>query len=230
MANKAKQSVYVKVAGLTYIVIILLGIFSVNIVESSLIVPGNDAATFRNIVEHKFLFRIGVTGEVLMYLLVILLSSSLFIILRTVDKNLAMLALLMRVAEAIIGAATVVLSGLVPLHLITIDRVFPSEQIHTLLRLFLDIRGSGLDIVLMFIGVGGSVFCYLFYKSNYVPKFLACWGIFTYLSMLFLSFASLISPDISETFKMVFYIPGGLFELIFGFWLLLKGINVKNSN
>ncbi|MEJ2507295.1 MAG: DUF4386 domain-containing protein, partial [Ignavibacteriaceae bacterium] len=110
------------------------------------------------------------------------------------------------------------------------DKVFPSEQIHTLLRLFLDIRGSGLDIVLMFIGVGGSVFCYLFYKSNYVPKFLACWGIFTYLSMLFLSFASLISPDISETFKMVFYIPGGLFELIFGFWLLLKGINVKNSN
>ena len=229
MANKAKQSVYVKVAGLTYIIIILLGIFSVNVIESNLIVPGNNAATFRNIVEHKFLFRIGVTGEVLMYLLVILLSSSLFIILKTVDKNLAMLALLMRVAEAIIGAATVVLSGLVPLHLITIDKVFPSKQIHTLLRLFLDIRGSGLDIVLMFIGVGGSVFCYLFYKSNYVPKFLACWGIFTYLSMLFLSFASLISPDISETFKMVFYIPGGLFELIFGFWLLLKGINVKNS-
>ena len=230
MANKAKQSVYVKIAGLTYIIIILLGIFSVNIIESSLIVPGNDAATFRNIVEHKFLFRIGVASETLMYLLVILLSSSLFIILRTVDKNLAMLALLMRVAEAIIGAATVVLSGLVPLHLITIDRVFSSEQIHTLLRLFLDIRGSGLDIVLMFIGVGGSIFCYLFYKSNYVPKFLAGWGIFTYLSMLFLSFASLISPDISETFKMVFYIPGGLFELIFGFWLLFKGINVKNSN
>ena len=230
MANKAKQSVYVKVAGLTYIVIILLGIFSVNVIESNLIVPGNNAATYRNIVEHKFMFRIGVTGEVLMYLLVILLSSSLFIILRTVDKNLAMLALLMRVAEAIIGAATVVLIGLIPLHLITIDKVFPSKQIHTLLRLFLDIRGSGLDIVLMFIGVGGSVFCYLFYKSNYVPKFLACWGIFTYLSMLFLSFASLISSDISETFKMVFYIPGGLFELIFGFWLLFKGINVKNSN
>jgi len=229
MVNKVKQSVYVKVAGLTYIVIILLGIFSANVIESGLIVPGNDAATFRNIVEHKFLFRIGVASEVLMYFLVILLSSSLFIILKTVDKNLAMLALLMRVAEAIMGAATVVLSGLVPLHLITIDRVFPSEQIHTLLRLFLDIRGSGLDIVLMFIGVGGSIFCYLFYKSNYVPKFLACWGIFTYLSMLFLSFASLISPDISETFKMVFYIPGGLFELIFGFWLLLKGINVKNS-
>jgi len=229
MVNKVKQSVYVKVAGLTYIVIILLGIFSANVIESGLIVPGNDAATFRNIVEHKFLFRIGVASEVLMYFLVILLSSSLFIILKTVDKNLAMLALLMRVAEAIMGAATVVLSGLVPLHLITIDRVFPSEQIHTLLRLFLDIRGSGLDIVLMFIGVGGSIFCYLFYKSNYVPKFLACWGIFTYLSMLFLSFASLISPDISETFKMVFYIPGGLFELIFGFWLLFKGINVKNS-
>jgi hypothetical protein len=81
----------------------------------------------------------------------------------------------------------------------------------------------------MFIGVGGSIFCYLFYKSNYVPKFLAGWGIFTYLTMLLLSFTSLLLPDIPETIKMIFYVPGGLFELIFGFWLLLKGIIVKHG-
>lgn len=227
MVIEAKQTAYTRVAGLTYIIVILLGVFSVNVIESSLIVPGNDASTYKNISENEFLFRIGIASEVLMYLLVILLSASLYIILKTVDKNLALLALLFRVTEAIIGAATIVLSGLIPALLLHVDRAFTPEQVHTLVKLFLDIRGSGLDIVLMFIGVGGSIFSYLFYISNYVPKFLAGWGIFTYLTMLLLSFTSLLLPNIPETFKMVFYAPGGLFELIFGFWLLFKGLNVK---
>ena len=229
MVTDIKQNTYARIAGLTYIIVIILGVFSVNVIESSLIVPGNDSTTYRNISENEFLFRIAVASEVVMYLLVILLSSALFIVLKTVDKNLALIALLLRVAEAVIGAATIVLSGLIPALLINIDRVFSPEQVYTLVRLFLDIRESGLDIVLMFIGIGGSIFCYLFYKSNYVPKFLAGWGIFTYLTMLLLSFTSLLLPNIPETIKMIFYAPGGLFELIFGFWLFLKGINVKQG-
>jgi hypothetical protein len=29
---------------------------------------------------------------------------------------------------------------------------------------------------------------------------------------------------------MAFYAPGGLFEIIIGLWLLIKGINVKQWN
>jgi hypothetical protein len=47
--------------------------------------------------------------------------------------------------------------------------------------------------------------------------------------MLLLSFTSLLLPNIPETIKISLYAPGGLFELIFGFWLLLKGINLKNG-
>jgi len=204
-----------------------LGVFSVNFIASSLIVPDDIAATHKNISENEFLFRISVTSETVMYLLVILLSLSLYVILKTVDKNLALLALLWRTGEAIIGAATLVVSVLIPLTLIKNEIDFSPEQVQTLLKLFLDARYSGLDIVLMFIGVGGTIFCYLFYKSNYVPRFLAGWGIITYLSMLLLSFISLLSPDIPETYKIIFYVPGGLFELIFGFWLLLKGVKLN---
>lgn len=225
--TEIKLNTYARVAGLAYIIVILLGVLSVSLVESSLIIPDNGAATYANISGNEALFRISVLCETFMYLLVILLSLSLYVVLKTVDNNLALLALLWRVAEAIIGSATVIISGLIPLAMINTKTAFSPEQVQNLLALFLDIRISGLDIVLMFIGVGGTIFCYLFFKSKYVPRFLAGWGILTYLTMLLLSFLSLLLPNLPETIKMVFYVPGGLFELIFGFWLLIKGVELN---
>jgi hypothetical protein len=103
--------VYSRVAGLAYIVIILIGIFSVSFIDSNIVAPGNDAATVKNIMANELRFRISVASEILMYALVILLSLALYIILKTVNKNLAFLALLWRLGEAIIGGGVTVLTG-----------------------------------------------------------------------------------------------------------------------
>jgi len=218
--------VYARVAGLAYVVTILLGILSVSFIESNLIVPVDDAATLNNIMANEFLFRISIVGEIMMFALVILLSMSLYVILKTVDRNLALLALLWRLAEAIVGAGITVLSGLVPLLLINDKAAYEPEQLAALVGLFLGTRSAGLDFVLIFIGLGGTIFCYLFFKSRYVPRFLAGWGIFTYVTMLVVSFASILF-NVQEETKMLFYAPGGLFEIIFGLWLLIKGVNVR---
>ena len=220
--------VYARVAGLAYLITIMLGIFSVNFVESNLIVPGNNAETVKNILANGFLFRIGIATEILMYVLVILLSFSLYVVLKTVNKNLALLALLWRLAEAIIGGATTVISGLIPLLLLNSKTGFESEQLHSLIGMFLNVRGMGLDVVLIFIGMGGTVFCYLFYRSKYVPKILAIWGMLTYITMLIISFTSILVPNLPEVTKIVFYAPGGIFEIVFGLWLLIKGINIEH--
>ena len=162
-----------------------------------------------------------------MYALVVLLSWALYVILKTVNKNLALLALLWRLAEAIIGCGVTVLSGLIPLLILSGDAAFEAEQSQGLVGLFLDVRSAGLDVVLIFIGMGGTLFCYLFFKSKYVPGILAAWGMLTYLTMLILSFLSILLPNLPEAIKMTFYAPGGLFEIIFGLWLLIKGINVE---
>lgn len=106
--------VYARVAGLAYIVIILLGIFSVNYIDTNIIVQGNDTATVNNISGNELRFRISVLSELVMYILVVLLSLALYVILKSVNKNLALLALLWRFGEAIIRASIVVLSGLIP--------------------------------------------------------------------------------------------------------------------
>jgi len=218
--------IYARVAGLAYLITIMLGIFSANFVYSKLVVPGNVSETVNNILENESLFRVGLASEILMFVLVVLLAMSLYVILKTVDKNLALLALLWRAGEAIIGAGVTVISGSIPLLLLNGESMLEAKELHALVGMFLEVRNAGLDIVLIFIGMGGTIFFYLFYKSNYIPRILSAWGMLTYLSMLILSFASVLFYIPAAT-KLAIYAPGGLFEILIGFWLLFKGVNIE---
>lgn len=221
-----EAAAYARVAGFSYLATMLLGLFSVNLVASMLVVPGDNSATISNIQAHEKLFRVGVASEVVMYALVILLAFSLYVVLKPVNRNLALLALLWRLAEAIVGSTLTVASGILPLLLLESNVATGITQLHALVAALLGVRGAGLDVVLLLIGLGGTIFCYLFWISRYIPRLLALWGIFTYLTMLLLSLVSLLTP-VDESTKMLFYAPGGLFELILGGWLLLKGVDVK---
>ena len=216
-----------RVAGLAYVLIIVLAILKVNFLESNLIVSGNDASTTNNIMANELLFRIGVVSEIIMFLLVVILSLALYVILKTVNKNLALSALFLRFGEAIIGGLVTLLSGLIPLLLLDGETTFETEQLQALVGLFLDVRIAGLNIVMIFMGPGGIIFCYLFLKSKYVPGILAVWGIITYSTILILSFVNILFPNIPEMISIILYTPGALFELLFGFWLIFKGVNIQ---
>ena len=221
--------IYARVAGLAYVVVIMLGIFSVSYIDSNILVPGNDAATVDNIMNNELRFRISIASEIILYALVVLLSHALYVILKTFNRNLALLALLWRIGEAIIGVGVTVLTGLIPLLLLNSEAAFEQDQLQALVGLFLQLRSAGLDVVLIFIGMGGTVFCYLFFVSKYIPRILAVWGMITYLSMLILALVSIHLPNLSESAKMIFYAPGALFEIIIGLWLLIKGVNVEKK-
>lgn len=232
MTNRTAEAsplIYARVAGFLYMLIIIIGVLNGIFIDSKLIVSGNDAATANNILANDLLFRTGIASILILYASVVVLSWALYIILKKVNKNLALLAMLLRSAEAVLGGATVLISFIV-LGLLNgngYSTVFETEQLQALIGLFLNVRTAGLDIVLIFVGLGGTVFCYLFFKSKYIPRILAAWGIFTYLSMLILAFISILLPNHPEMIEIVLYAQGGFFELIIGFWLLIKGVNVQ---
>ena len=227
---ETSQLIAARVAGLAYLLIIILGLLKGIFWESSLIVSGNDAATVNNIIANELQFRLVVASELILYVLVVLLSLALYIVLKPVNKNLALAALFFRFGEAIIGVVITVLSGLIPLLLLNRQAVFETEQLQALVGLFLNLRTAGLDIVLLFIGLGGTIFCYLFFQSKYVPRILASWGIFTYLSMLILAFLNILLPNRPAMIEIVLFALGALFEVIFGFWLWFKGVNVQQRD
>jgi hypothetical protein len=203
----------------------------VGFIDGKLIVTGNNAATVNNIMENELLFRIRNASELILYTFVVVLSFALYVILKKVNKNLALLALILRLVEGILGVVTVLISFTI-LSLLNgkgSSAVFETEQLPALVGLFINVSAVGLDIVLIFVGLGGAIFCYLFFKSRYIPGILAAWGILTYLSMLILASVSILSSNLPESIRLIFYVPGGLFEIIIGLWLFLKGINVEKK-
>jgi hypothetical protein len=77
-----------RISGVTYVAVILLGVCSVNIIKSHLISPDNISDTIQNIKANETLFRTGIISELVMYVLVIVLSISLYVLLKNIDHNL----------------------------------------------------------------------------------------------------------------------------------------------
>jgi len=226
----AKESprAYARAAGVAYLVIAIVALLYGFLVESKLIVLGNDAVTASNILANESLFRVGIVLVLVIYVSVVVASWALYVILRTVHQHLALLALLLRSAEAVVGATTVLISFAVfyVLEGRGGSSALDAEQLQALAGSLLDVRTAGLDIVLVFIGLGATIFCVLLFKSKYIPRWLAAWGIFTYASMLVLGLVSILFPNHPLMLAHVLYGAGELFELAFGFWLVFKGIDL----
>jgi len=218
------QHTAAKVAGFLYLFIIISSFLTGGLVDSSLIVPGDAATTANNIMANELLFRIGIASGLIVGASIVVLALALYVILKPVNKNLALLALLWRLAEAILGVVTVLI-GFIVLLLLDVT-VFTTEQLQALVGLFLNVRTAGIFIVTVFVSLGTIVFSYLFLKSRYIPRILAAWGIFSFLLALIYSFANILFLPVAMI-EFVFLIPGALFELIIGFWLLIKGVNVE---
>ena len=177
---------------------------------------------------NEMLFRIGTASVLVLYMCVAALAWALYVLLRTVNRNLALLALLFRSAEAVLGAATLLIDFtlLALLKNGAVPHVLGTDQPLALAASLLEVRTASLDVVLAFVGAGGTLFCYLFLTSRSVPRMLAGWGILTYLSMLFLAFLSILIPAHPASIETTLYTAGALFEFVFGFWLLFKGVKL----
>ena len=80
-----------RIAGLLYLIIALLGIFSLLYGPENLIVPGDAAATANNIKASESLFRLAFVGDLLGQVIFIFLVLLLYRLLKPVKKNLAVL-------------------------------------------------------------------------------------------------------------------------------------------
>ena len=228
---EAGSLMYARIAGIMYVVIIVIGLLHAALIDAELIVPADEATSAVTSVANSVFFRVGIAATLVMYASVVVLSWSLYVLLKAVNRNLALLAMLLRLGEAILGAATVLVS-LIVLHLASGEEslaAFDAGQLQALVAVFLHVRTAGLDVVLVFVGLGGTLFCYLFFTSKYVPRVLAAWGMFTYVSMLGLALVSILFPDHPVIIEDVLYSLGAGFEFVMGFWLLIKGVKLEEQ-
>lgn len=229
-APEARVLLWARIAGLAYIVIIAIGVVAEGVVSSALVVEADPSATVANIAAHPMLFRGSAFAVLVLYVLVLVLSVALYEVLRSVDRSIALLGLVFRSAEGIVGVCTVLFSLLV-LQLTTGEGAseIATAARHALAWSFLDARAASMDVVLLLIGIGGTAYCYLFYRSHHIPAWLAGWGVVTYLSMMVLATVSFLFPDHPGWLEAVFYGPGTVFEVLIGLWLSIKGVDPSRA-
>ena len=75
------------------------------------------------------------------------------------------------------------------------------------------------QIAEMALGLGGDFLCSLLYRTRLIPRLLAGWGVVGYAILM----AGFIAEIFGIHIGLIFSIPGGLFELALGIWLLIKG-------
>lgn len=73
------------------------------------------------------------------------------------------------------------------------------------------------------LGVGGIFLCSLLFRTRLIPRFLSAWGLIGYAIHVAGAIAEIFGIHIS----LMLLIPGGLFELALGFWLLIKGFELR---
>jgi MFS family permease len=237
-AADTSQRKAAKVAGFMFLFIVIGWILNWTLVDSKLTVAGNVTATVNNIMANELLFRIGITNELIFSIGGVVLALALYILLKPVNKNLALLALFLKLMEAIIAAVMVLVAffALQMLNGTAYLTVFNPVQLQDIVGLFLTVRSTGSTISMVFLGLNLIIFLYLLFKSMYVPRILAGFGIFSYSLILVYSLANILVPQnatvltMVNTISMIFFAPSVLFELMIGLWLIFKGINVRQMD
>jgi hypothetical protein len=100
---------------------------------------------------------------------------------------------------------------------------FDAQQLQGLSYTFLRVYIGAFNIGFVFLGLGSAVFSYVWWKSGYIPRLLASWGIFASSLMAVASLAIIMFPGLS-VLGLSHMMPMGLYEFGLGFWLLIKGI------
>ena len=217
-----------RIAGLAYV----FGILYVPVyllTSAGLTVAGDPAATLANVQANPVLFRVGIASSLVMFVSVFVLIAALYVTVEPVNRNLALLGLVLRLPEAMLGLVSVVFSLLVS-QLASGDASvagFGPQQVQALVQLALQGGSAAGTLNLVFMALGSLPFLYLFWIARYAPRPLVGFGMLAYVLALVSAFTSILAPGSAvDGMQMVLVGPVMLFELVFGLWLAIRSVGV----
>jgi len=216
-----------KVAGFSGLFAVAIVVFANYALLNPLIVPGNAAETARNLVAHETQVRIVATCFLTYSASVVVLLAALYVILRPVNRTLALVGALFRLVFAMLWLlATLNLLGTLRLlGSAPYLQVFEADRLQVLARLLVAANFDDYYVGLPFFGLAATACAYLWLKSNYIPKGLAAFGLISSAWCVICAFVFLIFPHFNKVVNDYWFdSPMAIFEMVLSFWLLFKGL------
>ncbi len=225
----ASQAKAARTAGILYFLVALIAPIGLMYVPGQLIVTGDAAATVERIRSSEWLLRLGIGAELIPQIIAIFVVLALYRLFKPVDKNQAVLMVILGGLISIPIMFISVLNEIAALTLISgadFLTVFSKEQLDALAYLFLRLHGQGLVLASIFWGLWLFPFGLLIIRSGFIPRVLGYLLMIAGVGYLLSSFTSLLLPQYAVLvgqITMVLYFG----ELPIIFWLLIWGTRMK---
>jgi hypothetical protein len=218
---------YARTAGILYLIIAAFGAFSIAYVPSVIVAAGDPATTAANLIAHRTLFGMGALADVVVMLTEIVLAVMLFVIFRPVSPTLSLIAMVSRLAMVLVMAVNllihvtpvVVLSGAGYLS------AFSPDQLQAAAMILFEVHQLGIYVWDMFFGFHLLVLGVLIIRSGHFPKLLGG-AVLVGSAGYFLEGlvkVTFIENGTVGTAIIVLLVVASISELVFAFWLLIKG-------
>ncbi|HLK18378.1 MAG TPA: DUF4386 domain-containing protein [Bryobacteraceae bacterium] len=221
-----------RIFGITY----LLSLAIITVAFSRFYAPHlvweNGEQTARHFIDHEPAVRLYLAGAFLHGLGMMVLLTTLYVILRPVNRGIALCAAFSKLTYAVfwfilvldLMAALRLLGGAGSL------RTLGADGLAALAGSQLDSSRDAYYIGLVFNGLGSALFAWVFFQSRYVPRALALWGVLGSLYSGFCGFAYLIYPGFGSILSANWYeFPPMTYELLLCIWLLFLGFRSSRT-
>lgn len=226
--TQVSPQLYARTIGVLYLIVIVVGFFAYGYVPGKL-VSANVAVTANNILAHEFLWRAGMVAGLIVVICAVPQLLLEYLLLRPVQRNLALLGLLFNVISLVIES----LSGLGHLAALAIVAGQDSlkgvavQQLQAWAALAIDVHDADLNVSFVFFGCVCLLYGVLIYRSRFLPRFLGVLMVLAglcYAGNSILVFLDLHVVPMSGVPLLL--VPAGLSELILCLWLLILGVDV----
>lgn len=216
-----------RLAGLSYFIWMLMGIFSLMYVPSQIFVAGDTAATASNLVSHEFLFRSYIVVGLLGSALWIILALLLYRLLEPVDRfqaRLMMLLVIVQIPAVFIFEAFNLASLMAAKG--ELLKTLELSQRQDLAVMSLKICNMGNLALELYWGLWLFPLAILVYRSRFLPRFIGVWLGINGVAYVILCAISILLPQYKDT-AFTAATPAMFGEAAFALWMLIRGANTK---
>jgi hypothetical protein len=214
-----------RIAGVLYLLVILLGGFAEIGVRQGLVVSGDPMATAAAIRSHEVLFRLGFAAEMMTNVIAVPVTLILYRLLAPTGRFLALLAITLDLTQNTVNAVNA-WTQFAPITLLSGSpdlAAFPPQQLAGLARLMLHWHDVGFGIGLTFFGFALLIEGALIFRSGYFPRWLGALYSMAGACYLVNSYSSFLAPQ-WPIFPYILF-PCLIGESAVCLWLIIVGVD-----
>jgi hypothetical protein len=215
-----------RVVGILFLLSLLVPTLNWMLILSRCI--SEDSSTSLNILNNELLFRFNIFFGILTTSIILSLAVCLYLILNTVNRNIALFAFSLKMVEAVLTAA---LTMGYFISLLVVKGEPQNLELQKVTNLLVENYIFFTAIPGIFFGLSMMIYSFLFLKSGYVHVILAFFGIISYSLVIIYDSLTVLFPNYAAILpiKIIGSAPVCLFQIIIGMWLLCKGIKSNAS-